>query len=82
MSALYNTVLCVHSLLEHTDVTVMLDILGSSIDLGPPIYQGLDELLRPHPRIARAPRQTLKWSKVSEDSSNFDDSVCVLIVMT
>ena len=25
---------------------------------------------------------TLKWSKVPKDSSEFDDSVCVLIVMT
>jgi len=47
----YNTVLCVHSLLEHTDVTVMLDnealydICRRNLDIERPTYTNLNRLL-------------------------------------
>merc|ERR1712117_416978 len=47
----YNTVLCVHSLLEHTDVTVMMDnealydICRRNLDIERPTYTNLNRLL-------------------------------------
>ncbi len=47
----YNTVLCVHSLLEHTDVTIMYDnealydICRRSLDIERPTYTNLNRLL-------------------------------------
>jgi tubulin alpha len=47
----YNTVLCVHSLLEHTDVTVMMDnealydICRRNLDVERPTYTNLNRLL-------------------------------------
>ena len=47
----YNTVLCVHSLLEHTDVTVMMDnealcdICRRNLDIERPTYTNLHRLL-------------------------------------
>merc|ERR1712137_1199630 len=47
----YNTVLCVHSLLEHTDVTVMMDnealydISRRSLDIERPTYTNLNRLI-------------------------------------
>merc|ERR1719324_1179539 len=47
----YNTVLCVHSLLEHTDVTIMLDnealydICRCNLDIERPTYTNLNRLL-------------------------------------
>merc|ERR1739848_478390 len=47
----YNTVLCVHSLLEHTDVTIMLDnealydICRRNLDIERPTYTNLNRLL-------------------------------------
>ena len=46
-----NTVLCVHSLLEHTDVTVMLDnealydICRRNLDIERPTYTNLNRLI-------------------------------------
>jgi len=51
----YNTVLCVHSLLEHTDVTIMYDnealydICRRNLDIERPTYTNLN--LVPYPRI-------------------------------
>merc|ERR1711874_797148 len=47
----YNTVLCVHSLLEHTDVTIMMDnevlydICRRNLDIERPTYTNLNRLL-------------------------------------
>merc|ERR1711939_96345 len=47
----YNTVLCVHSLLEHTDVAVMLDneaiydICRRALDIERPTYTNLNRLI-------------------------------------
>merc|ERR1711865_1133444 len=47
----YNTVLCVHSLLEHTDVTIMYDnealydICRRNLDIERPTYTNLNRLL-------------------------------------
>merc|ERR1712054_414114 len=47
----YNTVLCVHSLLEHTDVTVMIDnealydICRRNLDIERPTYTNLNRLI-------------------------------------
>merc|ERR1719333_2029415 len=47
----YNTVLCVHSLLEHTDVTIMMDnealydICRRNLDIERPTYTNLKRLL-------------------------------------
>merc|ERR1711908_96489 len=47
----YNTVLCVHSLLEHTDVTVMMDnealydICRRNLDIERPTYTNLNRLM-------------------------------------
>merc|ERR1719472_436888 len=47
----YNTVLCVHSLLEHTDVTNMVDnealydICRRNLDIGRPTYTNLNRLI-------------------------------------
>ena len=47
----YNTVLCVHSLLEHTDVTIMCDneapydICRRNLDIERPTYTNLNRLL-------------------------------------
>merc|ERR1712023_370275 len=47
----YNTVLCVHSLLEHTDVTTMLDnealydICRRNLDIERPTYTNLNRLI-------------------------------------
>merc|ERR1712187_439940 len=47
----YNTVLCVHSLLEHTDVTIMIDnealydICRRNLDIERPTYTNLNRLL-------------------------------------
>merc|ERR1711972_1043550 len=47
----YNTVLCVHSLLEHTDVTIMMDnealydICCRNLDIERPTYTNLNRLL-------------------------------------
>ena len=66
----YNSVLSTHSLLEHTDVAVMLDneavydICRRSLDIERPTYTNLNRLIaqvRRHPhRLAPAPRLPLR----------------------
>eukprot|EP00439_Symbiodinium_sp_Y106_P078548 s640_g17.t1 len=41
----YNTVLCVHSLLEHTDVTIMYDNEALNLDIERPTYTNLNRLI-------------------------------------
>merc|ERR1712228_379722 len=66
----YNTVLCVHSLLEHTDVTIMYDnealydICRRNLDIERPTYTNLNRLIAQIISSLTAQNSKLTWCRI------------------